>query len=184
MKQATERSGSRAEARATLEAYWVDLYDTHQRVLAGRSTLSADLQADLTKYLAIRMAGFAEQACYHSISGWLAETSTGPHRHFSQSWFKRSPNLTPQQLYELMKRFGESTATACDDFLDQDLRREVLSSLMTLRNSVAHGGLYRGSMKQTETYMALIEDLYVWFQDQFLIDDSHSSKPTSSPKLD
>lgn len=161
---------SRQEAVEIIDDIWRDLQETYVRLQESRASLSPDLQADMNKYVAVRMAGFLEQLCFHSISGRVAEVTSGSLQAFVNSWFYKSPNLNSSQFVALMDRFGDPIKSDAREFLDDSFRRETLNSLLLLRNSVAHGKQYPGSSRELSHYMDFTTDMYRWFESRFLAD--------------
>ncbi|GAA2064100.1 hypothetical protein GCM10009801_08480 [Streptomyces albiaxialis] len=70
--------------------------------------MEIEIQEDLHKYMCIRLAGYLEQLMFEAVTGYIASASGGPAGSFAMSWFKKSPNLTPDALVALIGRFGES----------------------------------------------------------------------------
>lgn len=66
-----------------------------------------------------------------------------------------------------MDRFGDPIKSEARDFLDDSLRRETLTSLLLLRNSVAHGKQYPDSSRELSHYMDFTTDMYRWFESRF-----------------
>lgn len=128
-----------------------------------QGSLSANHQAYLNDYAAVRMAGYLEQLCFHAISGRIGEIASGSPQAFINSWFYKSPNLTAQQFRDLFKRFGPEVDAQVMAFLDDGLNRELLNSLLETRNSVAHGKensqVGRQSLQTFRTLVAEVEKL-------------------------
>lgn len=165
------RVHTRVEAREIISEIWDELEAAYHRYVAEVPRLDVEVQEDLKKYLAVRMSGFIEQMCFHGISGSVGEATSGPIQEFVDSWFYRSPNLTPKQFRDLVGRFGEPVKSDFEAFLNDGLRSNSLGSLLLLRNSVAHGKPYNGTMSAIEHYLDLVREIKEWFEQNILADD-------------
>lgn len=141
------RSLTRDDASSTIRNLRDDLEAALDRIDEYRRSETANLeqQSYLNDYAVVRMAGFLEQLCFHAISGRVGEITEAHLQEFINSWFHKAPNLTADQFRSLFKRFGSSIDSEVKEFLDQDLNRELLDSLLERRNAVAHGKEYSSS---------------------------------------
>lgn len=156
------RSLNRADAVQIITGLRADLDRTldeidEQRTIAN---ISAQHQGYLNDYGMVRMAGYLEQLCFHAISGRIGEVSSGMVQEFIGSWFHKSPNLTAGQFRDLFKRFGPVIDGEVQDFLNMNLHRELLNSLLERRNAVAHGKEQsQTGMQALSTYRSLVDDI-------------------------
>lgn len=143
-----------ADLRSALDSVLDDIEDQRHE-----GTLSPEQQTYLNDYAVVRMAGYLEQVCFHAISGRIGEVAQGHPQNFINSWFYKSPNLTPDKFRELFKRFGSEVDKMVKDFLADDFNRDLLNNLLEMRNSVAHGKEYNLSSRQTlHTFRKLVDD--------------------------
>jgi hypothetical protein len=138
-----------------------------------QGNLSAEHQAYLNDYAAVRMAGYLEQLCFHAISGRIGEISSGSPQTFINSWFYKAPNLTADQFRALFKRFGPEADARVMRFLDDGLNRDLLNNLLETRNSVAHGKENSQVGRQSlQTFRALVAEVEKLVEDLLLGDSA------------
>ncbi|MEV6051715.1 HEPN domain-containing protein [Streptomyces sp. NPDC052107] len=145
-----------------------DLDASYKRYREGLLTMEISLQEDFHKYMCIRLSGYLEQLMFEAISGYISSTVNGAAKNFAISFFKKSPNLTPDALEKLIARFGEPWDTELSAFLDSDERRNSLGRLLGVRNKVAHGQSYRGGQLNVATYKKLVDDIHSWVVSRML----------------
>ncbi|MGW2251970.1 HEPN domain-containing protein [Kitasatospora sp. NPDC001660] len=150
------------ETRKRIASIKSELDSTYARYNQSLSAVDIALQEDLHKYMCIRMSGFLEQLMFEAISGYLASSTGGPGGNFAISWWKKSPNLTPEALEKLIARFGEPWASEIKNFLDQQDRRKDLGLLLGVRNKVAHGQSYSGGKMNVTNYKNLVDGIHGW----------------------
>ncbi|WP_076784672.1 HEPN domain-containing protein [Parafrankia discariae] len=95
----------------------------------------------LTRFLVVRTCGYLEQATFETTRTYVTEKSGGPVQTFAISWLTKSRNPTPDNLIDLVSRFGPQLEENFRTFLedeDQRLHREI-SFLVDRRNKIAHG---------------------------------------------
>jgi len=163
---------------ADVAAMRQELNDAYQRYVAALPSAPIDYQGDMHANMCVRIAGALEQLIatsithyvYHAINDALA-------RSFALSWWRRSPNLVPKTLRDVLGRFGNPWVADLEQFLDEYpstasmaiTRREALGHLMDIRNDTAHGRAYKGSNASIATYKAVGDDLYNWVEQRLLI---------------
>ena len=94
------------------------------------------------------------------MSAYVANSTGGASREFALSWFKQAPNLNPGAFEKLIERFGDDWKDEFSDYLDQQERRQLLGTLLKIRNDTAHGRSYGGASRSVATYKALVDDLH------------------------
>ncbi|MFB7465659.1 HEPN domain-containing protein [Streptomyces sp. NPDC056224] len=140
----------------------MELDSTYDRYNRGLSDIDLALHGDLHKYMCIRLAGYLEQLMFEAVCGYVASATGGPAGSFAMSWFRKSPNLTPDALIALISRFGDPWKGEIVEFLDSDERRNNLGRLLEVRNKVAHGQSYSGGKMNVATYKELVDALHSW----------------------
>ncbi|WP_254587428.1 HEPN domain-containing protein [Streptomyces sp. AC04842] len=153
---------SREAARKQVQSIKSELDATYDRYHRSLSLVEIEIQEDLHKYMCIRLAGYLEQLMFEAVTGYIASSSGGPAGSFAMSWFKKSPNLTPDALVALIGRFGEAWKAELEAFLDDDERRNNLGLLLAVRNKVAHGRSYSGGKMNVANYKDLVDSLHAW----------------------
>ncbi|MFI6781966.1 HEPN domain-containing protein [Micromonospora sp. NPDC050276] len=100
-----------------------------------------DEQVWLTRFLVVRTCGYLEQVVYEAAREHVRQKSGGRVRTLALSWIERTRNPTPENLLDLISRFGDDFFNELESILDEDdkrLRRE-LKLLVDRRNKIAHG---------------------------------------------
>lgn len=159
---------SREAARKQVQSIKSELDATYARYERSLSGAEIEIQEDLHKYMCIRLAGYLEQLMFEAVTGFIASASGGPAGNFAMSWFKKSPNLTPDALLSLIGRFGDTWKKELEEFLDADERRNNLGLLLAVRNKVAHGRSYSGGKMNVATYKKLVDSLHSWVVSRML----------------
>ncbi|MFJ3096011.1 HEPN domain-containing protein [Streptomyces hydrogenans] len=153
---------NRAEARKQILSIKSELDSTYDRYHQALGDIDIALHGDLHKYMCIRLAGYLEQLMFEAVTGYVSSSTGGPAGQFAMSWFKRSPNLTPDALITLIGRFGEKWEEDIRNFLDTEERKNNLGKLLEVRNKVAHGKSYSGGKMNVATYKELIDSVHTW----------------------
>ncbi len=134
-------------------------FDRYKRAL-GHTEI--EYQGDMHAHMCIDLAGFLEQLLYCAITGYLKSASGDKTSNFALSWFRYAPNLSPDGLEKLIRRFGEPWSTDLAAFLGDNDRRDTLGRLLRIRNDRAHGSSYGGSAPNVTSYKSLVDELYGW----------------------
>jgi hypothetical protein len=160
------------DARGEAFALWERLSAEHDRYRALVPVLPPGherVQEDYRRYLCLRCAGFLEQVTFIVLTGYLDAKSHGPALDVAKKWFRRAPNLKTQVFVDLVGKFGTTHQTRFEEFLEPP-RRDILDSLLEIRNDVAHGKVFSGQRLEPSGYMTLCEDIYEWLINEFLGD--------------
>lgn len=158
-----------ADARQEASRLKQELDDTYKRYIAALSDIPIDFQGDIHKYMCIRLSGYLEQLFFVSVTGFIKSSPNTKVVKFALQHFKYAPNMSPGNLERLIEKFGEEWSGELEIFLDGEGRRDALGNLLSVRNTTAHGGNYKGSMPQVGTYKLLVDDLHNWVIKNILI---------------
>ncbi|MEV4136250.1 HEPN domain-containing protein [Dactylosporangium sp. NPDC049742] len=104
-------------------------------------TRTIDEQVWLTRFFVIRICGYLEQVVYEVTREHIRQKSGGRVQVLALSWYERTRNPTPDNLLDLVRRFGDDLADEFAQLLADDdnrLKRE-LKLLVDRRNTIAHG---------------------------------------------
>ncbi|MBB1049707.1 hypothetical protein G6021_00940 [Dietzia sp. CW19] len=145
----------------------ISRYDTLTHLEGIDLLQNAKLQEDLRRYYAIRCAGFLEKLFYEAITWYIETNANREVSQFSRSFFKKSPNLTPDAMETLVSRFGEVYLESLNEVLDEELKGR-LGVLLNLRNEIAHGDFPTGAKHAPEQYLELCNIIYDWILEQFI----------------
>ena len=168
---------TRADAYKLLQI----LDSEHERYLRAVGYLPRGeerLQEDLRRYLCLRCSGFLEQLTYEVLTDYLLRKSYTPIGEWATSFFRHAPNLNLKAFASLLARFGESYSTAFEKFINHSGRRDLLTNLLDVRNTVAHGGVIGGQRLDPTPYIRLCRDTHDWLVTVF-IDERFPSDATT-----
>jgi hypothetical protein len=151
-----------ADARREATRLKQELDDTYKRYKTALSGVPIDFQGDVHKYMCIRLSGYLEQLFFVCVTGYIKSSPSPRVATFALQHFRYAPNMSPGNLERLIEKFGDEWSADLKLLLDDAGRRESLGNLLSVRNTTAHGGNYKGSAPQVETYKQLVEDLHNW----------------------
>ena len=97
-----------------------------------------ELQSDFARYLCILVSGYLEKAITALVLEHSARKSAPSVQRFVESQTRRLTNVNSQRLKELLGSFDPDWQQDLDTFL-VDERKDAVDSVVSLRNSIAHG---------------------------------------------
>ncbi|MGE4288635.1 MAG: HEPN domain-containing protein [Salinivirgaceae bacterium] len=101
-------------------------------------TQDDEIKAHLSKYFCVRVSGYLENVIKSLVANYSEGTSPQAVSTYVQNTMKNVTNLSEEKLTKLLKKFNEDwESTFLDKVSDQQL--ESLNSLISNRNSIAHG---------------------------------------------
>jgi hypothetical protein len=128
------------------------------------SPSSFEIQADVARYLCVRVCGFVDVAVNHLLSAYIDKHAPPKLARFASLSFGRHQNLKANRLMELVGVFDEQWQQELEAFLTVQ-RRDALDSLVDNRNNIAHGrstGITHVRVKQYyEPVLELIDFLEI-----------------------
>jgi len=151
-----------ADARRETTRLKQELDDTYSRYKVALTRIPIDFQGDVHKYMCIRLSGYLEQLFYVCVTGYIKSASNPKVVEFALHHFRHAPNMNPRNLEKLVEKFGDEWSLGLGLLLDGDNRRDSLGTLLGVRNTTAHGGNYKGSMPQVDSYKQLVNDIHNW----------------------
>lgn len=120
-------------------------------------------QSDYAKYLCILVSGYLEKSVSFKLIEYCNKRSNANVSRFTESKIKRVTNLKSEKIIELLRSFNNDWGDCFCKKLD-DMKRDHINSLVSLRNSIAHGGDNSISLKSIkeiyETIKTVIDDIY------------------------
>jgi hypothetical protein len=110
-------------------------------IVENSKGMDPDGLAWMSRMLVIRSSGFLEQTANEVCFFHVESRSGGIVRSFAQSWLERSRNPSPENLSDLVGRFGGSLQSELLELLDKNDQRirRGLAYLVDRRNRIAHG---------------------------------------------
>jgi hypothetical protein len=123
---------------------------------ASAENIDEEISSDLARYGAILASGYVER-CIEVIILDRLQTRAQPRvLQFVKSWFKKGSNYDCEAIYQLLMRFDVDWGAKFKTFTEGNPELiESMTSIYTLRNSVAHGGDQNRGLKGVKT---LFED--------------------------
>lgn len=158
------------DARIEIAKMKEELDSTFARYEEGLSDMEPFLQEDFHKYMCIRLAGFIQQVVLEAVSGYLGDSGESPIGNFARSYLSRNrfPNMTPDAMINLLRRFGPEWEADLAKFLAQGERRNALDALVRARNKVAHGRSIRYGLNNTRAHKDLADEIHLWVLNRIL----------------
>ena len=102
------------------------------------STQDDEIKAHLSKYFCVRVSGYLENVLKSLVASYSEGSSPQAVSAYVQNTMKNVTNLSEDKLTKLLKKFNDDwELTFLDKVSDQQL--ESLNSLISNRNSIAHG---------------------------------------------
>lgn len=100
-----------------------------------------DIKAALARHGAVLLCGYVERSVEIIVLDRLSRRAHERVIQFVKSHFKRGTNYDCEAICQLLERFDTSWAKKYRKFIEtNDAVKEALTSVYTVRNSVAHGG--------------------------------------------
>ncbi|MBY0306156.1 MAG: hypothetical protein K2W86_13545 [Sphingomonas sp.] len=100
-----------------------------------------DIKAMLARHGAVLLCGYVERSVEIIVLDRLSRRAHDRVMQFVKSHFKRGTNYDCEAICQLLERFDISWSRKYRSFIDgNDAVKEALTSVYTVRNSVAHGG--------------------------------------------
>lgn len=147
-------SAYRPDARREIARQRNDLSD-----LIARAELQLDLdaRADLAKYACIRLVGFLEQSLLTVGIELVRRQTSGPPQSFALSHLDKSFNPNTEALLKYIGRFHSDWRTSLEDLLRDDERAQILTSLVGVRNQIAHGRNQSVGIETVKEYRKVVD---------------------------
>ena len=124
-----------------------------------RADKSEELQLrnDLAKYACMRLTGFLEQALVELGRECVKNRSGGAARSYSLSYLEKSFNPKRDAILRFIGRFDSAWRNEIEVLLDEDERGNSLSSLVGIRNQIAHGKDQGISIDRLRDYRKVVD---------------------------
>ena len=100
-----------------------------------------DIKAALSRHGAVLVCGYIERSVETIILDRLSRRAHDRLIQFIKSHFKRGTNYDCEAICQLLERFDQTWSRKFREFVEgNDAVKSALTSVYTIRNSVAHGG--------------------------------------------
>jgi hypothetical protein len=157
-----------SRARVEIHRMKSVLDSTYQRYEQSITHVPIDVQQDLHLYICVRLSGYLEQLFHQAICAYIADSASDSAASFALSWFRQAPNLNPNALQKLVARLGEKWEMDLEEFLSLGNNRDLLGTLLKIRNDTAHGKSYGGALSNIRSYKKLVDSMHRWVHDRMI----------------
>lgn len=117
-----------------------------------------EIQAHLAKYLCIRTSGLLENYLKSQIGDYVDACSSKPTATFVKSKMKTFTNINNKKLGDLLQSFHEDWLTSYNKLINEQLRN-TLNTVISNRNSIAHGNPNNITFRSIENYYEEIKQI-------------------------
>ena len=117
-----------------------------------------ELQSDFAKYLCVLVSGFLEKAVAELVLEHARRSSAPSIQRFVESRTQRTTNVNSRRLQELLGTFDVGWRKDLDVYL-VDERKAALDSIVSLRNSIAHGQSVGVTFVRVRDYYSYIQQV-------------------------
>ena len=118
---------------------------------AAKLNSDSELQSHWGKYCCVLASGFVEESVRTLISNYAAVRSHSKLHRFIGSDLKRFQNADMEKILNLLDRFDPSIKDTFEKQLD-DKDSSAVTSLVSVRHSIAHGGASGISLSTVSNY--------------------------------
>lgn len=110
-----------------------------------------ELKAHMTRYLCIRSSGYLENVIKDLVITYVSASSSKFTSNFVEIEIRNFTNVTYDKLIKLLQRFSPDWSFDFDHQIS-DQQRSSLNSIISNRNSIAHGHQDNLSYKSMKEY--------------------------------
>lgn len=129
--------------------------------------LELEMRADLAKFACMRLTGFLEQALVSLGRHCAVEMSGGQAQSFLMSHLERTFNPNPDAVLKFIGRFDSNWRSEVEELLKEEERGQTLSSLVGIRNQIAHGISQGVSIERLRDYRKAVDYTVDFLLDRF-----------------
>jgi len=117
-----------------------------------------ELKAHLSKYFCVRISGYLENVLKILVANYSEGSSPRPVSNYLQNDLKNVTNLSEEKMQRLLNKFSEDW---CINFTDKVTEQQLqsLNSIISNRNSIAHGQQDNISYKVIGQYYADLKEI-------------------------
>jgi hypothetical protein len=125
-----------------------------------------ELRSDYARYLCILVSGYLEKGTQELAMECCRRSSSGPVRNYAISRLDWSRNPAPDSLLELVGSFSLDWRDQLDQFLTTE-RRAAVGSIVSIRNTVSHGGWVAVTPGRAQDYYQRVQEVVEFLADVF-----------------
>ena len=124
----------------------------------------AELQSDFARYLVVLVSGFLETAVSELVLEHARQTGAPTLQRFVEAKTRHFANANCQRLQSLMGNFHPDWRVSLERFLTDELR-DAVDSVVSLRNTIAHGGSVGITYQRIADYYEYIKQVTDYIAD-------------------
>ncbi len=132
------KSTGLASQKQQIDSLFGRAEDLYRLVRDGRFRYEFEIQADLARYLCIRVCGLVDSAVNQLLAEYIDVHAPPKLARFTSLSLGRQQNLKANKLLELVAQFNLDWEKDLRQFLTEE-RKDALDSLVDNRNNIAHG---------------------------------------------
>jgi hypothetical protein len=122
------------------------------------SKVDPEIQSDHARYLCVLVSGFLEQAVIELLQEYVRKTSAPAVQRHVERRLSRFANANAKRLIEMMGSFDSDWQSQLETFL-VDEYKDAVDSIVSLRNSIAHGRHVGLTLHRVVDYYEKIKDV-------------------------
>ncbi len=124
----------------------------------ARQIQDDEVRADLSRFLCILISGWFEKSLRELLLEFVRRTAAAPIQNYMRVSLDRLTNIKKGKLLDTLGSFDARWRDEFDGFLI-DQREAALTSIVALRNDIAHGGAAAISFATVREYYSSIEEI-------------------------
>ena len=123
-----------------------------------------EIKAHMSKYFCIKMSGYLENTIKILVANYSGKSSPQAISTYVQNSLKTTTNLSEEKLINLLKKFNNDWADCFSKKVNEQ-QIESLNSIISNRNSIAHGQQDNISYQTIGQYFSDIKQIILILKD-------------------
>lgn len=128
--------------------------------------LDAEIQSDYARYLCILVSGYFEKAVTELAIDHCRTRSNATVLSYAEDRLSKIQNLNHSKLIQLVRSFDKSMAENLENYT-AGARKDALSSVIDLRNSIAHGDPVQLTLTRIRAYYQSVDEIVRFLEAAF-----------------
>jgi hypothetical protein len=124
---------------------------------------SIEVQADLARLACVQLSGFIEHVLYDLILAWACNRADSRIQLYLEKELERFQNPKSEKIAQLLGRFDDQWKREYEALANRD----AIDSVVSLRNSIAHGENTGVSLAAVKDYLSRIRPIVDWLISRF-----------------
>ena len=135
-----------------------------ENLLARAGAVSnIEVQADLARLGCVQLSGFLEHVLYDLILAWASRRVEPRVQQYLERQLERFQNPKSEKIAQLLGQFDEQWKREYEELENRD----AIDSVVSLRNSIAHGENTGVGLVAMKDYIARIRPIVDWLITKF-----------------